>query len=75
MFCSPSKLTDADLNKKLDQVKNAIVTAESELCKDSPNLSYLQISERVGDLNRLRNFKRALEFEMEIRGIAKANKK
>jgi hypothetical protein len=75
MFCSPSKLTDAGLKKKVDLVAQTIIDSESSLCKDSPTLSYSQISERVGDLNRLRNFKRALEFEMETRGLNKAARK
>lgn len=69
MFCSPSKLTDNGLKQKVNLVTQTIIDSESSLSKDSPDLSYSQISERVGDLNRLRNFKRSLEYEMELRGI------
>lgn len=69
MFCSPISLSDSKLDAKVKEVKQTILDSESSLTKASPNLSYSQISERVGDLNRLRNFLRSLKFEFEARGF------
>lgn len=69
MFCSPISLTDAKLDAKVKEVKKAILDSESSLVRASPTLCYSQIAERVGDLNRMRNFLRALKFEFEVRGF------
>lgn len=69
MFCSPMSLSDQHLIEKIQTVETTILNDESSLCKASPSLAYSQIAERVGDLNRLRNFKRSLMYEAEGRGF------
>lgn len=65
----PSKMSDKQLKVAYHMTNDAVSTSAAELSKDSPNLLYSQIKERVGDIENLKARRQAIQNEAIARKV------